>query len=183
MQRDTFTPGPLAEVRVVEDDDGRWTLVFVRELGHAPGKVWAALTDPAQLREWAPFTADRDLAADGAMTLQMLDGPDGDDSALPGTVRVAEAPHLLEYTWGGDVLRWDLEATASGTRLTLRHTVQDRDMVLKVAAGWHLCLVVVDQLLADEPIGPIRGDRAMDFGWRELHEAYEAELRRTLGEA
>src|SRR2546426_8110832 len=26
------------------------------------GKVWQALTDPAQLREWAPFDADRSLS-------------------------------------------------------------------------------------------------------------------------
>jgi hypothetical protein len=28
---------------------------------HSPEKVWHALTDPAHLREWAPFDADRSL--------------------------------------------------------------------------------------------------------------------------
>ena len=44
-----------------EKDGEKWTLVLVRELRHPPKKVWQALTDPAQLREWAPFDADRSL--------------------------------------------------------------------------------------------------------------------------
>jgi hypothetical protein len=35
---------------------------LVRELRHPPATVWQALTDPAQLSEWAPFDADRNLA-------------------------------------------------------------------------------------------------------------------------
>jgi len=42
----------------------------------------------------------------------------------------------------------------------------------KVAAGWHLCLVVLDQLLAGEPIGPIVGQEAMRFDWQDLHDRY-----------
>ena len=57
--RDTYMPGPAAaEVR---KDGENWTLVLVRELRHPPQKVWKALTDPASLREWAPFDADADL--------------------------------------------------------------------------------------------------------------------------
>jgi len=43
-----------------------WTLILVRDLRHSPEKVWQALTDPAQLREWAPFDADRSLGSAGA---------------------------------------------------------------------------------------------------------------------
>ena len=35
---------------------------LVRELRDPPAMVWQALTDPAQLSEWAPFDADRNLA-------------------------------------------------------------------------------------------------------------------------
>lgn len=58
MSRTTFQPSPLADVACRTEGD-RWTLVFVRVLPHTPEKVWAALTDPVQLRAWAPFTADR----------------------------------------------------------------------------------------------------------------------------
>jgi hypothetical protein len=54
--------------------------------------------------------------------------------------------------------------------------VKGPDWVAKVAAGWHLCLVVADQLLSGDPVGPIVGEEAMQFGWQDLHDRYAAEL-------
>ena len=56
--REQYAPGPASGAQVQKDGD-QWTLILVRELRHAPEKVWQALTDPAQLHEWAPFDADR----------------------------------------------------------------------------------------------------------------------------
>jgi uncharacterized protein YndB with AHSA1/START domain len=173
MNRSTFTPGPLASVECLVHENG-WTLIFVRELGHSPEKVWAALTDPAQLREWSPFTADRHLGTAGDATLTMIDGETRQD--LAAVVRRAERPTLLEYTWGDDVLRWELAEIASGTRLTLRHTVADLELVPKVAAGWHICLDVAERLLDGDSVGPIVGSDAMNYGWQELHDAYAEKL-------
>ncbi|TDC74132.1 SRPBCC family protein, partial [Actinomadura sp. 7K507] len=153
-----------------EATEDRWTLVFTRDLRHPPEKVWAALTEPEQLAGWAPYTADRDLAKAGDATLTMIDDEKPEDIAAE-VVR-AEPPTLLEHTFGADLLRWDLEATGSGTRLTLRHTVEDRDWLPKVAAGWHICLDVAEKLLDGRPIPPIRGAAAMDFGWSELNDRY-----------
>jgi uncharacterized protein YndB with AHSA1/START domain len=173
MKRSTFDPGPLAQVDSQPSGD-HWTLVFVRDLRHAPEKVWAALTEPQELREWAPYTADRNLGNVGEATLTMIDGEQRED--LAASVRRAEPPNLLEYTWGTGLLRWELAATDTGTRLTLRHTVEGRDWIPKVAAGWHLCLVVAERLLDGEPIGPIRGEDARNYGWDELHDAYAEKL-------
>jgi uncharacterized protein YndB with AHSA1/START domain len=175
MNRARFEPGPLAAVECLATEGG-WTLVFVRELRHPPQNVWAALTEPDQLREWAPFTADRDLTSIGDATLTMIDARTSVE--LGATVRRAEPPTLLEYVWGDDVLRWELAATDSGTRLTLRHTTKDRDAVPKAAAGWHICLVVADRLLEGQPIGAIRGQDAMNYGWQELRDAYAERLGR-----
>ena len=71
---------------------------------------------------------------------------------------------------------WCLEAIDDGTRLTLRHTVADRELGPKVAAGWHMCLVVADGMLAGAPIGRIVGEDAMDHGWHELHDEYAERL-------
>lgn len=174
MNRDGFQPGPLATVDCRASAD-QWTLVFVRELAHPPETVWAALTDPARLAQWAPFAVDRDLNGVGPATLTMMDGdtPAGD---TPIEVRHAEPPILLEYTWGTDLLRWHLAATGTGTRLTLRHTVADRDWLPKVAAGWHLCLVVAEHLLDGRPTGPIRGADARNHGWDDLHDGYARKL-------
>jgi len=54
----------------IQKDGEKWTLVLVRELRHPPHKVWEALTDPAQLREWAPFDADKSLGTVGT-TVQL----------------------------------------------------------------------------------------------------------------
>ncbi|MGW3606003.1 SRPBCC family protein [Micromonospora sp. NPDC005161] len=173
MDRDAFRPSPPAEVRA-EPADGGATLVFVRDLRHPPAAVWAALTDPAQLAEWAPFLADRDLASPGAAVLTMVAG----ETTTPtsATVRRAEPSHLLEYTWGDDLLRWELSPLGTGTRLTLRHTVADPGMLPMVTAGWHLCLDVADRLLDGDPVGPIRGADALDFGWPELRDTYAGRL-------
>lgn len=173
MQDATFDPGELADIEVLPSDD-RWTLVFVRNLRHPPAKVWAALTEPGQLARWAPYTADRNLASTGDATLTMIDGDTSQD--LPASVVRAEPPHLLEHTWGGDLLRWGLTPTTTGTRLTLQHTLDDREWAPKVAAGWHLCLVVADRLLDGQPIDPIRGEDARRFGWDELNERYTERL-------
>lgn len=44
------------------------------------------------------------------------------------------------------------------------------------AAGWHLCLDVADRLLDGDPVGPIRGAEAKDFGWADLRDAYAERL-------
>src|SRR5258707_13888460 len=64
--RTQYTPGPASGARIRKDGE-KWTLVLVRELRHSPEKVWQALTDPAHLREWAPFEADGSLGTAGTM--------------------------------------------------------------------------------------------------------------------
>jgi uncharacterized protein YndB with AHSA1/START domain len=174
MDRTQFDPGPIADVTVRSDDDN-WTLVFVRDLRHPIGKVWDALTQPGQLDEWSPYTADRDLGRVGEAMLTMIDGTTSE--TMPATVTRAEPPTLLEYR-GDDQwqLRWELAATGTGTRLTLLHTLKDPDWVPKVAAGWHLCLVVAEHLLDGDPVGPIRGSDARNYGWDELNQAYADKL-------
>lgn len=164
-----FEPGPLAAV-AYEVTGGRATLVVERDLRHPPEQVWVALTDPAQLGQWAPYTADRDLGHVGEAVLTMLDAQSNVD--LPAAVTIVEPPAVLEYTWGTDILRWELTPIGIGTHLTLRHTVQHVDFAPKAAAGWHLCLVVAEHLLDRDPIAPIRGEDARGYGWDGLNEAY-----------
>jgi uncharacterized protein YndB with AHSA1/START domain len=171
-----FDPGPPAGATVVADGD-TWTLVFIRDLPHPPGRVWAALTDPDRLDQWAPFAAARDLAATGDTTLTMVDGPDR--TPVPATVRRAEAPELLEYTWGDDLLRWELSPVAGGTRLTLRHTLAAKPgQDAMVAAGWHLCLAVLARLLGGDPVGVIRGRDATAHGFAALRDGYAEKFAR-----
>ena len=64
INREQYTPGPASGAQVRKDGE-KWTLILVRELRNSPDKVWQALTDPAHLREWAPFEADGSLSTAG----------------------------------------------------------------------------------------------------------------------
>jgi uncharacterized protein YndB with AHSA1/START domain len=167
--RDKYMPGPAAGAEIQKDGDD-WTLVLVRELRHPPAMVWQALTDPAQLAEWAPFDADRSLAAPGAVKLTTVGAPTPMVSET--AVKRAEAPKLLEYSWGGGDLRWELEPTGGGTRLKLSHSI-NRGYIAWGAAGWHICFDVLDHLLAGDPLGRMVGPPVMKFeGWQRLSAEY-----------
>ncbi len=172
--RGQYAPGP-ANGAHIEKDGEKWTLVLVRDLRHAPEKVWQALTDPAHLREWAPFDADGSLGAAGAkVKLTTVGAPS--PHVTETTVTRAEAPNVLEYNWGGFDMRWKLEAHGSGTRLTLWTNIDRRFMAMG-AAGWHICFDVLDRLLAGRPIGRIVGPEARKFsGWQRLHAEYIKQL-------
>lgn len=167
-RRHEYRPGPAAGARVQKEGE-KWTLVLVRELRHSPERVWQALTSPEELSQWAPFDASRSLDAVGPVELTAMGAPTPQVS--PGTVKRAEAPHLLEYTWGQQVLRWQLEAHDAGTRLTLWHNI-DRRFIAWGAAGWHICLDVFDRLLSGQPIGRIVGGEATKFDWQRLNGQY-----------
>ncbi|QBD81350.1 SRPBCC family protein [Ktedonosporobacter rubrisoli] len=168
-EREQYAPGPAHGAQVQKDGD-KWTLILVRELRHAPEKVWLALTDPAHLREWAPFEADGSLSTVGTtVKLSIVGAPRAQISET--RVTRADAPRVLEYTWGGDAIRWELEAIAGGTRLTLWYAI-DRRFISMGAAGWHICFDVLDHLLSGTPIGRIVGGEAMKFDWPRLNSEY-----------
>jgi uncharacterized protein YndB with AHSA1/START domain len=168
--REGYVPGPASGARVRKEGEN-WTLVLVRELHHSPEKVWRALTDPAHLREWAPFDADGSLGTAGSkVKLTTVGAPT--PHVTETTVRRADPPKVLEYNWGGFDIRWQLEPVDGGTRLTLWHNI-DRRYISMGAAGWHVCFDVLDRLLAGQPIGRIVGPEAMKFdGWQRLNAEY-----------
>lgn len=171
--RKQYTPGP-AKARVQKDGEN-WTLVLVRELRHSPDKVWQALIDPAQLREWAPFEADTSLGTAGA-TVKFSTVGAPQPYVSESKIKRADAPKLLEYNWGGGDVRWELEDLQGGTRLTLWANI-NRRYISMGAAGWHVCLDVLDRLLAGDPMGRIAGPDAMQLeGWQRLNAQYAEEF-------
>lgn len=166
--RQTYAPGAAygADIRKTGE---QWTLVLVRTLRHPPEKVWQALTDPNELREWAPFDADRNLATVGPANLTTVGTPT--PHVTEGRVKRAEPPTLLEFNWGENDMRWELEPRGDGTRLTLWHNI-GRKFIAMGAAGWHICFDVLDHLLDEKPLGRIVAGDAMNFGWHRLHAEY-----------
>ena len=162
--REQYAPGGASGAEVRKDGE-KWTLILTRELRHPPEKVWQALTDPAHLREWAPFEVDASLGTAGTtVNLTWV----GTSRVLETRVTRADAPRALEY---GDI-RWELEAFAGGTRLKLWINI-DRRFISWGAAGWHISFDVLERFLAGEPIGRIAGAEAMKFdGWQRLNAEY-----------
>jgi uncharacterized protein YndB with AHSA1/START domain len=176
-----YTPGPASGAQIQKKDGDQWTLVLVRELRHPPEKVWQALIDPVHLREWAPFDADGSLDTVGA-TVKLTTVGAPTPHVTETTVTRADAPRMLVYNWGGNDMRWELEAHGGGTRLTLWTSI-DRRFISMGAAGWHVCFDVLDHLLSGNPIGRIVGMEAMKFGgWQRLNTEYAKQFsieRRT----
>ena len=158
-----YTPGPAYGAKIQKQAGDKWTLILVRELRHSPEKVWQALIDPAQLREWAPFVTDENLGTVGTVKLTWLANP----TPIETKVTRAEPPTLLEY---GDY-RWELEPFAGGTRVTLWANI-DRRFIAWGAAGWHIAFDVMDRLLGGTPIGRIVAGEAMKYDWPRLNAEY-----------
>jgi uncharacterized protein YndB with AHSA1/START domain len=176
MARGGYTPGPASGAQIQKDGE-KWTLILVRELRHPPEKVWQALTEPAHLREWAPFDADENLGAAGKVNLTWV----ATGRTTEARVTQAEPPRLLEC---GD-MRWELEPlgpaagnsdAVAGTRLRLWHRIDSR-FIAWGAAGWHICFDVLDRLLNGRPMGRLIGAAAaQNSGWQRLSAEYAEQL-------
>ncbi len=159
-----------------EVSHGRTTVVLTRDFMAGRDSVWRLITVPRQLQRWAPYTADRDLAKVGRCILRMLGG-DGETGAdIPSVVLVADSPALLEHSWAGDMLAWNITTVGTTSRLTLHQTLEDETMASAIAAGWHLCFEVAESILDGQPTSPVRGIEAMEHGWRELNKRYAIAL-------
>ena len=168
-EREQYTPSPAFGAQVRKDGE-KWTLILVRELRHSPERVWEALTHPAHLREWAPFEADGSLGTVGMVKLTTVGAPT--PHVTEATVTRADAPKVLVYNWGDHDMRWELQAFAGGTHLTLWTNI-GRRYISMGAAGWHICFDVLDRLLSGSPIGRIVSPDAIKYGdWQRLNAEY-----------
>jgi len=143
----------------------RWTLTFTRRLAHPREKVWRAVTEPEHLAVWYPQQIVGERKAGAALRFVSSAG-DGFD----GQMLVFDPPSVMEFTWGTDLLRIQLEADGPGTLLTLTDTFDDVGKAARDAAGWHECLDLLAADLDGTP-PPTRGQT-----WRQVHPVYVAAL-------
>jgi uncharacterized protein YndB with AHSA1/START domain len=153
---------------VEELDDGRWRLRFVRNLPHPVETVWRAITEPEHLATWFPTTIDGDRVAGAPLRFTF---PNGQAPAFDGEVIDYQPPSLFEFRWGTDLIRLEIEAAATGTRLTLFDTLEVRGKAARDAAGWHTCLDALASALAG---GGHAGDTMN--AWNEVHPHYVREF-------
>jgi len=144
--------------------EGKWQLRFTRKLGHRPEKVWRALTEPDHLVAWFPqdIEGERRLGARLRFVYRSGQGPD-----FEGEIIVHDPPSVLEFRWGGDTLRFELEPDGDGCVLTLRDTFDELGKAARDAAGWHECLDLLAHDLASEAPSWRSGER-----WQQVHPLY-----------
>jgi uncharacterized protein YndB with AHSA1/START domain len=139
-----------------------------RLLPDPPHIVWRALTDREELRSWFPC----DVIVEGGRwqvgaPLTFPFPPEVIDMTLTGEVRELDEPHVLEYTWGGEILRFELTPEGDGTRLALIDELQ-ASAAARNAAGWETCL---DRLEGREPAGDV---------WQSRFDVYAASFEPSL---
>ena len=103
----------------MHSDDGHSTLRFERMLAHDRDRVWRAVTDPAELRQWFPSEVIYEPRAGAPMTFDF--GGDHGLDALPGEVLVWDPPNVFAFAWGTEELRFELSDAPGGTRLVFEH--------------------------------------------------------------
>jgi hypothetical protein len=80
---------------------------------------------------------------------------------------VYEPPSVLEFRWGNDILRFELQPVDGGTLLTFVDTFDELGRAARDAAGWHVCL---DDLAAHLDGQVVLGPAAER--WPTVHEEY-----------
>ncbi|SKH75327.1 Activator of Hsp90 ATPase homolog 1-like protein [Mycobacteroides abscessus subsp. bolletii] len=152
-----------------EDHEGRWVLTMSRDLNHPPETVWPWLVDPDRLRQWSPAIPDRPLDSAGPANVQETSA----DPVLDGEVLTVDPPRELIHRWGpDDTLRWRIEPTDTGCRLTLEHSMADRSHAAGNAGGWHICLDTLGLAVDGTPRGRVVGMDAMKYDWQSLNDRY-----------
>jgi uncharacterized protein YndB with AHSA1/START domain len=148
----------------LEQAGDRWQLHFTRRLPHPPEKVWRALTEPEHLKEWFPNDIEGERK-EGATLRHVFRNDEAPD--MSGEMVVYDPPSVLEFTWGEDTLRFELQADGDGTVLNLVDVLEDVGKGARDGAGWHVSLDALEQHMRGEPT------RTQDMDvWRPVHDAY-----------
>jgi uncharacterized protein YndB with AHSA1/START domain len=121
-----------------------YELRFTRRLGHPPDRVFKALLDADDLAAWFPTTIEGDHSEGARLTFSFRAG---EGPPFEGEMLVCDPPRLLEFRWGEDTLRFELEPDGDGTRLTLTDTLAELGKAARDGAGWHVCLDALEARL------------------------------------
>jgi uncharacterized protein YndB with AHSA1/START domain len=158
----------MTETATLHETPAGPQLRFTRRLQHPPAKVWRAITEPEHLQAWFPDTIEVTSWTPGA-TLRFRHEDGLYD--FTGEVIEVEPERALEFTWGSDTIRLELQPDGEGTRLTLLDTLETIGKAARDGAGWHVCLDNLVSHLDGTSPAQTAGER-----WREVHPDYVSAL-------
>lgn len=152
-----------------ENANGRPVVRFERTFPHPVRAVWEAITEPGQLEQWFPTTVEFDELSPGApITFRF---PQDAYPPMSGSMLEVQHERRLSFTWGDDVLTFELSPDEGGAACRLSFTValDSADKAARDGAGWEQCLdalaLVVD---GEHPQRPMPADE-----WRNYYEEYK----------
>jgi uncharacterized protein YndB with AHSA1/START domain len=111
--------------------DGQPALRFERRYRQPIERVWRAITEPDELSQWFPA----DVVGERAVGAELVFDDDAqraearaageptrdDGPVFRGTVVAYDPPTVFSFTWGGELLRFELLADGAGTTLVFTH--------------------------------------------------------------
>jgi uncharacterized protein YndB with AHSA1/START domain len=151
-------------------------------------RIWSYLVEPKKRAQWfagGPI----ELEPGGKMELFFKHDNLTDEPAperykaaaagikSPGVVTRCEPPHILGFTWGdrdeaSEVL-FELRDAGDDVLLVVTHSrLPNREEMVNVGSGWHLHLMVLDDLLRGKPRRPFWTTQA------RLEKQYDEQLPR-----
>jgi uncharacterized protein YndB with AHSA1/START domain len=122
----------------LETVDGRPTLRFERRLPHPIDRVWRAVSEPRELAQW--FVAPVEWTPEVGETFTSME--------QPGEVTEVDPPRALEWVWGGEAFRFQLEPNGDGCVLVFTHAFDERTFGPQHASGWDAHLARLEAHLA-----------------------------------
>ncbi|MCY0903344.1 SRPBCC domain-containing protein [Arthrobacter sp. H14-L1] len=143
--------------------DSREALRFERRLAHPIERVWRAVVLPAELGQWFPAAAYWTPEA----------GETFEAGGQTGQITELSAPQLIEWTFGGQLFRFELHAEQDDCVLVFTHIFDDGGAAAQTAAGWacyfdrlepHLSGGNLSEESAHAPIGERHERYAAQFG-------------------
>lgn len=189
----------MSQQRVIGPADGtveqigsQHVLRFERWYPRPVERVWRAVTAPDEMAQWFPSAVEGERAVGAALTFAdeaqrqaaieageptRVEGP-----IFTGRVTVWDPPAVFSFTWGGELLRYELHPDGDGTRLVFTQVLSHPSLSARNGAGWHACLGALDALLLD-PLGDDAGD-AVEPGadWPEVYQRYQERIGPPLAE-
>ena len=169
--------------------DGRPALRFERRYPHGLERVWRAVSDRAEMGAWFPS----DVVGDRAVGAELLfddesqraaahaSGEPTRDDGPPfgGRVVVYDPPTVFSFTWGGELLRFELVPDGDGTRLVFTQVLSHPSVAARNGSGWHACLDALGRALGAPGAGA--GGGAEEPDGLALYHHYVERLGPELG--
>ena len=144
----------MTELGSLRREGDRVGVRFERLLDAAAADVWRELTDPERLSRWLAAVSQIDATPGGSFAFRF---GEGETERADGNVLEAEPERLLVLEWRfpgepTSLVRFELEASGTGTRLVLDHSRLAEHDAPAYGAGWHAHIDLLAASLADEDL-------------------------------